>query len=42
MTLFLAVLLLSQFGFSWPWYIAAGALWLLHLHLHSLDKKVGL
>lgn len=31
MTLFIAILLLSQFGFSWPWYIIAGVVWLVHI-----------
>ena len=35
MTLFLSILLLSQFGFSWPWYVMAGCCWLLHIHIYT-------
>lgn len=35
MTLFIATILLYQFGFSWPWYIAMAILWLLHITVHD-------
>lgn len=33
MTLFIATLLLYQFDFSWPWYIALATTWVIHIHL---------
>lgn len=37
MTLFIATILLYQFGFSWPWYISMACIWLIHFHIYNKD-----
>lgn len=39
MTLFIAFILLYQFGYDAPWYILTVILWLFHIQFHDEKRK---